>query len=84
MVEGTGGEGLRGGGWAVGGGIFAKTTKTPPLQSGVGGEDIKTSAPNKTTRHAASLSSLHAALVRASTRYARHRPYQERNSNLAN
>ena len=56
----------------------------PAPTVGVGGEDIKTSAPNKTTRHAASLSSLHAALVRASTRYARHRPYQERNSNLAN
>ena len=27
-------------GWAVGGGIFAKTAKTPPLQSGVCGDII--------------------------------------------
>ena len=37
-VEGTGGEVCAA--WAVGGGIFAKTAKTPPLQSGVCGDFI--------------------------------------------
>ena len=54
MVEGTAGEGLRGG---DGGRGNLRVAKTPPLTVGVCGEDIKTSAPNKTTRRAASLRS---------------------------
>ena len=76
---------------AVGGGIFAKTAKTPPLQSALHvalRPNIAHFSPVamriSCTPHASHLwgpmafiTALHSALVRAGTRCARHRPYQE-------
>ena len=55
MVDGTARRVCAGGG-GIGRGNL-RVAKTPPLTVGVCGEDIKTSAPNKTTRRAASLRS---------------------------
>ena len=78
----------------MGGGIFAKTAKTPPLQSAMRvalRPNIAHFSPIAMrilcTPHAARLwgtyGFYHATLVREGTRYARHLPYRDIMGNLA-
>ena len=78
---------------AVGGGIFAKTAKTPPLQSALHvalRPNIAHFSPVamriSCTPHASHLwgpsGFYHATLVREGTRYARHLPYRDIMGNL--
>ena len=78
----------------VGGGIFAKTAKTPPLQSALHVALRAKYRPFLPRRHAHTMHPAcrppmgaygfyHATLVREGTRYARHLPYRDIMGNLA-